>query len=40
LGEIIGTNLIFALTLVSLGMVLVNRQPKAETASEKEYKTT
>jgi drug/metabolite transporter (DMT)-like permease len=30
LGEIIGTNLIFALALVSVGMVLVNRQPKAE----------
>jgi drug/metabolite transporter (DMT)-like permease len=34
LGEIIGTNLIFALTFVSVGMVLVNRQPKAEATSE------
>ena len=29
LGEVIGPNLIFALILVSVGMVLVNRQPKA-----------
>ncbi len=35
LGEIIGTNLIFALTLVSVGMVLVNRQPKGETDLER-----
>jgi drug/metabolite transporter (DMT)-like permease len=34
LGEIIGTNLIVALTLVSVGMVLVNRRPGAETDSE------
>ena len=34
LGEFIGPNLILALTLVSVGMVLVNRQPKAETDSE------
>ena len=34
LGESIGTNLIFALTLVSVGMVLVNRQPKGEAKSE------
>jgi drug/metabolite transporter (DMT)-like permease len=30
LGEIIGTNLIVALILVSVGMVLVNRQPKGQ----------
>jgi drug/metabolite transporter (DMT)-like permease len=30
LGENIGTNLIFALTFVSVGTVLVNRQPKGE----------
>ena len=30
LGEIIGTNLIFALIFISVGMVLVNRQPKGE----------
>jgi drug/metabolite transporter (DMT)-like permease len=35
LGEFIGPNLILALTLVSVGMVLVNRQPKAETDSER-----
>ena len=35
LGESIGTNLIFALTLVSVGMVLVNRQPKGEAKSER-----
>ncbi|MGD9321173.1 MAG: DMT family transporter [Desulfobacteraceae bacterium] len=35
LGEIIGTNLIFALTLVSVGMVLVNRQTKAEADSKR-----
>ena len=34
LGEFIGPNLIVALTLVSVGMVLVNRQPKAEANSE------
>jgi drug/metabolite transporter (DMT)-like permease len=34
LGEFIGPNLILALTLVSVGMVLVNRQPKAETDSQ------
>ncbi len=34
LGEFIGPNLIFALTFVSVGMVLVNRQPKAETDPE------
>lgn len=34
LGEYIGPNLIVALTLVSVGMVLVNRQPKAEATSE------
>ena len=33
LGEFIGPNLIVALTLVSVGMVLVNRQPKAATDS-------
>jgi drug/metabolite transporter (DMT)-like permease len=31
LGEIIGTNLIFALILISVGMVLVNHQPKGVT---------
>ncbi|MGD9031156.1 MAG: DMT family transporter [Desulfobacteraceae bacterium] len=35
LGEIIGTNLIVALVLVSIGMVLVNRQPKTETELER-----
>jgi drug/metabolite transporter (DMT)-like permease len=35
LGELIGPNLIVALSLVSVGMVLVNRQPKAETDSER-----
>ena len=35
LGEIIGPNLIVALILVSAGMVLVNRQPKAETDSQR-----
>ncbi|MGD8227438.1 MAG: DMT family transporter [Desulfobacteraceae bacterium] len=35
LGEFIGPNLIVALTLVSVGMVLVNRQPKAETDLER-----
>ena len=35
LREFIGPNLIVALTLVSVGMVLVNRQPKAETDSER-----
>ncbi len=34
LGEIIDTNLIVALILVSTGMVLVNRQPSVETDSE------
>ncbi len=34
LSETIGTNLIFALILVSVGMVLVNRQPKGEAKSE------
>jgi drug/metabolite transporter (DMT)-like permease len=34
LGEIIGPKLIVALILVSVGMVLVNRQPKAEFDSE------
>lgn len=33
LGETIGTNLIFALTFVSVGMVIVNRQPKGEADS-------
>ena len=35
LGETIGTNLIFALTFVSVGMVIVNRQPKGEADSER-----
>ena len=35
LGETIGTNLILALILVSVGMVLVNRQPNAEMESER-----
>jgi drug/metabolite transporter (DMT)-like permease len=36
LSETIGTNLIFALTFVSVGMVLVNRQPKGEAKSERQ----
>lgn len=40
LGEIIGTNLIFALAVVSVGMVLVNRQPRAEADPAREYKAT
>lgn len=35
LGEIIGGNLIFALTLASVGMVLVNHQPKGEEEKER-----
>jgi hypothetical protein len=33
LGEIIGTNLIFSLIFISVGMVLVNHQPKEEANS-------
>ncbi len=36
LGEIIGTNLIFALIFISVGMVLVNHQPKGEADSERQ----
>jgi drug/metabolite transporter (DMT)-like permease len=35
LGEIIGTNLIVALISVSVGMVLVNRQPKGEAVANR-----
>jgi drug/metabolite transporter (DMT)-like permease len=39
LGETIGMNLILALVFISVGMVLVNHQPKDEADSERESRT-